>query len=507
MTTEPISRSCRKLLDQEMCLLINGQLTTGATSETRQSIDPATGSVVGTYPNASPADVDMAVAAAKAAQPGWAARPLSERQEIVQKIGQVLREHSADLGYIDTLDSGSVFSSMQHDAAWAADVIDNLSRSASEVKGEVTQLDANLHYTRRSPFGVVAKLLPFNHPIQAFGTGLAAPLLMGNCLVAKPSPHTPISALVFARLIKDIVPPGVINVVTGDNDRVSMPLVTHADVHRLAVTGSSEAGVLITQAAAPSLKNLTMELGGKNALIVFPDANPEFAADIAVSGMNFKCQSHSCSSTSRVLVHRSLKQPFLDALVERVKAVRVGLPTDSESGMGAISTRPLFERILGYIEAGKSEGAKLLIGGTIPEDDALKNGNFVTPAVFSDARPDMSIAQEEIYGPVITVLDWEDHDEMVSIANGVEYGLTAVLVTDDLETAHQTADALEVGYVEINGSVSYPHGSPYGGWKKSGNGREGNIDELLSYTQLKSVNVNFRKELSSTSGPKNDPRV
>jgi len=499
MTIEPISSKCQALLDQEMCLLINGELTVGSTAETRQSFDPASGSIIATYPNASPQDVDRAVAAAKAAQPGWAARPLSERQEIVQKIGQVLRDYSVELGYIDTLDSGNVFSSMKHDAAWAADVIDNLSRSANEVKGEVTQLDANLHYTRRSPFGVVAKLLPFNHPIQALGTGLAAPLLMGNCLVAKPSPHTPISALVFAHLIKDIVPPGVINIVTGDNDRVSVPLVTHVDVSRLALTGSTEVGVAITQAAAPTLKNVTMELGGKNALIVFPDANPEFAADVAVAGMNFKCQSHSCSSTSRVLVHKSLKQPFLNALVERVQAVRVGLPTDSESGMGAVSNRPLYERILGYIEAGKSEGATLLTGGTIPDDDALKDGNFVTPAVFTDARPDMSIAQEEIYGPVITVLDWEDYNEMLSIANDVEYGLTAVLVTDDLETAHRTAEGLDVGYVEVNGSVSYPHGSPYGGWKKSGNGREGSIDELLSYTQLKSVNVTFRKEFANSS--------
>jgi len=335
-------------------------------------------------------------------------------------------------------------------------------------------------------------LLPFNHPIQSFGTGIAAPLLMGNTMAVKPSPHTPLSALAFGRIINDIVPAGVLNIITGDNDRVAAPLVSHPDVTRIALTGSTEAGQTVTRLAADTLKSVSMELGGKNPLIVFPDADVDFAAQVAVAGMNFKCQSHSCSSTSRVLVHSSLKEAFLKVLVTKIQAIQVGLPLDPDSGMGAVSNKPLYDKIMAYIDAGRAEGARLLTGGGRPKNPELQNGNFVPPAVFADARPHMSIAQEKLYGPVLTVLEWDDYEDMIKVANGLQYGLTAVIVTDDLESAHRAAADLNAGYIEINGPVSFAHGSPYGGWKMSGNDREGNIEELLSYSQVKSVNINFR---------------
>lgn len=497
MTMSDVPTEAQAMLDQEFKLLIGGKLTSGETGARANTTDPATGEVITDYPSGQPSDINAAVAAAKAAQPGWAAMPLSERQAIVRELGRTLNDLSASFGYLDTRENGNVYSGMRYDAEWAASVVDYFCGIASEVKGEVTQLDANLHYTRRQPFGVVAKLLPFNHPIQALGTGLAAPLLMGNTLIIKPSPHTPLSTLAYGAMIKDMVPPGVINVVTGDNENVAAPLISHPDVARVALTGSVEAGRAATRLASEHLKSVSLELGGKNPLIIFPDADVDFAADIAVAAMNYKCQSHSCSATSRVLVHKSKRVAFLDALVARVRALNVAMPMDQTADVGAISTAPLYRKILEYMEIGKSEGATLLTGGDRPTDPSLANGMFMSPAIFSEAEPHMKIAQEEIYGSVTTVLEWDTYDQMIEIANGVAYGLTAVIVTDDLASAHKTADALEAGYVEVNGPVSFAAGSPYGGWKLSGGGREGNMSELLSYTQLKSVNVNYRSSPES----------
>ena len=444
-------------------------------------------------PNASAADVDRAVEAARAAQPAWAALALGERQAPLMEIAQVLRRRADELGLLDTLDSGNVYSAMRGDPIGAAGMVEYYAGLASEVKGEVTQLDRNLHYTRREPYGVVTKFLPFNHPMGSLGAALAPPLLTGNCLILKPSPHTPLSALALATDLAGMLPPGVVNILTGSNDRVAEALVTHPGVPRMALQTSVEAGRSVMRRAAEHLKTVTLELGGKNPLIVFPDADVGFAVDTAIAGMNFKWQGHSCASTSRVLVHASLRDAFVDALVEKVTNVRVALPTDPKAEMGAITHAAQYQKILDYIEIGKAEGATLACGGTRPQDPALAGGLFITPAVFVDATPDMRIAREEIFGPVVTVMDWNSREDMIAVANDVDYGLAAVIVTNDLDAAHITAEALHVGYVEINGPVSFALGSPFGGAKQSGIGREGSFDELLSYTQLKSVNLRLKR--------------
>ncbi len=480
------------ILDQEFKMLIGGALVDADDEMRLETSDPATGKRLADVPNASPGDVDRAVAAARSAQPAWQKTTLGARQELLRSIAAALRDQAESLGMLDTLDTGNVQSAMASDAVVAAGVLDYFIGVANEIKGEVTQLDNNLHYTRRQPFGVVARLLPFNHPIQSFGSALGPPLLTGNCLILKPSPHTPLSALAFARTLCDGLPPGVVNVVTGDNDRVARPLMAHPDVPRITLTGSTEAGQTALRLAAEHLKTVTLELGGKTPMIVFPDADVGFAADVACAGMNFKWQGQSCASTSRVLVHRSLREKFVAELVERFRAVNVALPTDLAADMGAISHQAQYDKTLEYLSIGQSEGATLMTGGKRPSDPALRDGLFVTPAVFSDVEAHMRIAREEIYGPVISVLTWDDYDEMLAIANDVIYGLAAVIVTNDLNLAHRTAEALDVGYVEINGPVSFASGSPFGGTKKSGIGRDGTIEELLSYTWTKSVNVNLR---------------
>lgn len=470
-------------------MLIGGELVSASDGETLASFNPATGGKLAEVPNASPADVDRAVRAAKAAQVEWRRRSYVERRAVVLELARILREQSAFLGMLDTLDTGNIYSAMREDANGAADMIDYYAAIGFELKGEVTSLDSNLHYSRRQPYGVVARMLPFNHPIASFGTALAAPLLTGNCVVMKPSPHTPMSALAFGEMVKDIVPPGVLNIIVGSNERASIPLVNHTGVDRIALIGSVEAGKSVMRAAADRLVPLTLELGGKNPLIVYPDFDPEEAADIAVRGMNYGWQSHSCASTSRVLVHSSLQSRFLEALREKLRAIKVADPFDADAEMGAISYADLHSRCLQFLEKGKAEGASLLVGGEKPADPALSGGFFLTPALFADVAPTMSLAREEIFGPITSVISWDDPQAMLSIVNGLPLGLTAVILTNDLNTAHRMAEAVEAGYVEVNGPVSFALGSPYGGIKESGYGREGSMDEMISYTRTKSINI------------------
>lgn len=484
----------KALLQQGFRMLIGGRLVDAEDGARLECIDPSTGLPLGTVPDAGAADVDRAVSAARVAFPEWRRLSFAERRDLVLALGDILRARADELGLLDTLNTGNVYSAMRHDAIGGVQMIEYFAAAAQEIRGEVTQLDSNLHYTRREPYGVVARLLPFNHPIAGFASSLAAPLLTGNCVVMKPSPHAPMSALMLAALARDCLPPGVLNIVTGGNVRASEALITHPGVDRIALTGSVETGKAVMRLAAEKLTPVSLELGGKNPLVVFPDANVDQAVAIAIAGMNFLWQGHSCGSTSRVLVHKSLKKAFVSALAEKVAQVRVALPTDPRAEMGAISFKALYDRCRGYVESGLQEGATLVVGGERPADPSLQAGFFMTPAVFSDAAAQMRIAREEIFGPIITVLEWDDYDRMIGIANELELGLAAVLVTNDLHVAHRTAEALQAGYIEVNGPVGFALGSPFGGYKQSGLGREGSFDELLSYTQIKSVNIRLKSE-------------
>ncbi|MEM7425123.1 MAG: aldehyde dehydrogenase family protein [Pseudomonadota bacterium] len=482
------------VLNRRFRMLIGGKLVEAADGARFISQNPATGEDLGSAPDGKAADVDLAVAAAQAAQPAWRSLPLNEKQTLLREVCAALRARSEELGLLDSLDTGNVLSAMRQDAPVGAAVIEYFLGASNEIKGEVTHLDGDLHYTRRQPFGVAAKFLPFNHPIGSLAGALAPPLLAGNCLILKPSPHTPLSALAFGETLAEILPAGVVNIITGSNEALAEPLAAHPGVPRLALQTSIEAGRNVLRLAADHMKTVTLELGGKNPLIVFEDADVEFAASTAVAAMNFKWQAHSCSSTSRVLVHALLHDAFVARLAELLGDLKIGSPLDPETEMGAITHRAQYDRITSYIETGKAEGASLVYGGTPPNDPALADGLFLTPALFTDVTPGMRIAREEVFGPVIAVMPWDDYDEMIETANDVEYGLAAVLVTDDLNRAHLTAEALDVGYVEVNGPVSFAFGSPFGGIKQSGMGREGGFDELLSYTQVKSVNIRLRRD-------------
>jgi betaine-aldehyde dehydrogenase len=308
-------------------------------------------------------------------------------------------------------------------------------------------------------------------------------------VVIKGSEQAPLSSLLLGELCEGIVPAGVVNVLTGDGATGSA-MVRHPEIGRVGFVGSVPTGRAIAREAAEGLKRVSLELGGKNPIIIFPDADPRKAASAAIKGMNMNRQGQSCSSTSRVFVHESLHRAVAAEIVRLAEALPVGFPWLEQYEVGPIVSQRQFERILGFIEAGKRQGAQLLTGGGRPAAPELANGFFIAPTVFDRVTPDMRIGAEEIFGPVMSIMPWRDEAEMLRQVNGVEYGLTAAIVTNDLAKAMETAEQVEAGYVWINASGRYL-GAPYGGWKQSGLGQEECLDELLSYTQIKNVHMRW----------------
>jgi betaine-aldehyde dehydrogenase len=373
---------------------------------------------------------------------------------------------------------------------WTADTLRYFAALITEIKGETSsQGPRHMNLTRRQPYGVVAKINPFNHPFRFCAEKAAAPLAAGNCVVIKGSEQAPLSSLRLGELCEGIFPRGVINIITGDGATGSA-LVRHPDVHRVGFVGSVPTGRAIAREAAATLKRVSFELGGKNPIIIFPDADPKRAAAAAIKGMNMNRQGQSCSSTSRVFVHRSLHGAVTEELVKQAEALPIGVPWVKENDVGPIVSERQFDRIMGFIDSAKSEGAKLLTGGGRPDDPVLRRGLFIAPTVFDQVTPAMRIGREEIFGPVMSVLTWDDYEDMIAKANGLEYGLTASIVTNDLAKAMETADRIEAGYVWINSNGRYL-GAPYGGWKQSGIGEEECFSELLSYTQVKNINMRW----------------
>lgn len=471
-------------------LFIGGEWVAAQSGNTITTANPSNGDVLGEVPLASEEDVDRAVAAAKAAFPAWAALSLTDRAGYLVKLADAIDRHADELALMDAVDSGNAVSGMRGDMTWTSDTLRYFAGLVLEIKGETLSREpGHLNITLRQPYGVVAKINPFNHPFRFCAEKAAAPLAAGNTLVIKGPEQAPLSSLRLGELCEDIFPPGVVNIVTGDG-KTGSAMVRHKDVPRVGFVGSVETGRIIAREAAEGLKQVTLELGGKNPIIIFPDADPKKAAAQAVKAMNMNRQGQSCSSTSRVLVHTSLHDAVVDELVKSATAIPIGFPWLEGAEMGPIVSEPQYDRVMRYIGYGKEDGAKLLTGGGKPDDDDLAQGFFITPTVFDGVTPDMRIGSEEIFGPVMSVMTWTDFDEMIGIANGVMYGLTASIVTEDFSTAMRAAEQIEAGYVWINSGGRYL-GAPYGGWKQSGLGKEETFEELLSYTRVKNINMRW----------------
>jgi betaine-aldehyde dehydrogenase len=472
-------------------LYIGGEWQDAADGARMETINPSTGERLGDVPLATEADVDRAVHAGRGAfESDWGRMPMGERAGYLQRLADRLHAHREELGLMDCVDSGNALAGMTADVDWTVDTLRFFAGLVTEIKGETSsQGPRHMNFTRRQPYGVVAKINPFNHPFRFCAEKAAAALAAGNTVVVKGPEQAPLSSLRFAELCDGVLPPGVVNVVTGSGATGSA-MVRHPLIERIGFVGSVETGRVIAREAAEGLKVVTLELGGKNPIIVFPDADPGAAARAAVKGMNMNRQGQSCSSTSRVFVHESLHAEVLDALVAETEALPVGFPWEQGREVGPIVSRRQFERVMGFVESGKQEGARLMTGGGPPSDAALANGFFVSPTVFDQVDDGMRIAREEIFGPVMSVFTWSKVEEVLARANGLVYGLTAAIVTNDLHEAMETAERIDAGYVWINSSGRYL-GAPYGGWKQSGIGREECLEELLSYTRIKNINMRW----------------
>lgn len=471
-------------------LYIGGKWEEGNSGKTFASFNPSNGEHLGDVPMADEKDVDRAVTEAKKAFTDWGRMPIQERASLLRGLAAKIRENRDSLGMMDCVDSGNALVGMKGDVDWTADTFDYFAGLITEMKGEtMSQRPGHLNFTLRQPFGVVAKINPFNHPFRFCAEKAAAPLAAGNTVVIKGSDQAPLSSLRFAEICDGLMPPGVVNVVTGDA-ATGRAMVTHPDVSRIGVVGSVATGKAIAKDAANDLKHVSLELGGKNPIIIFPDADPKQAATLAIKGMNMNRQGQSCSSTSRVFVHESLHDAVAKELVRQAEDLPVGLPWQADKEVGPIVSDQQYKRVMSYVDAGALDGAELLTGGEKPNAPELSNGLFLMPTIFDRVTSDMRIAREEIFGPVMSILTWSDYETMLSEVNALEYGLTALIVTESYRTAMETVERVEAGYVWINANGRYL-GAPYGGWKSSGIGQEECFDELLSYTRIKNVNMRW----------------
>ena len=470
-------------------MLIGGQWVDSSDGGQMEVWNPARAEVLGKVPLASAQDVGRAVEAAKGASPGWWGLGSQERAGRLRKLAQIIREHADDLTWLDAADSGNPIRAAKADVLGAAAGCEATASHILDVKGETVpaSLPGNLHYTVREPFGVVGVIIPFNHP-TTFALSICAPLAVGNAVILKPSEQAPLSALLLGELCREVFPAGVVNIVTGDGPTTGASLVRHPDVRLISFTGSVPSGQRVVQVGAEQgIKTYLLELGGKNPLIVFPDADLPRAVNAAVSGMNFdRCQGQSCGSTSRVLLHRSIKDEFVERLATQMEGISMGDPLDPDTVMGSLISRAQWDRVTSYIERGKQEGARLAVGGTPPRNPELARGCFVPATLFDKVNPNMTIAQEEIFGPVLSAMEWETEEEALAIANGVRYGLTSSLWTQDLERAHWMASQIQAGRVFVNSPIRHFPGTPFGKYKDSGIGESGPLDR---YTQLKAVHI------------------
>jgi acyl-CoA reductase-like NAD-dependent aldehyde dehydrogenase len=474
-------------------MLIGGEFRdTTYSGETIEAINPATGQVCGLFPRGGQRDVDDAVKAARDAFETWRYTHPLQRAAAVRKLADLIADSAKELAALDVMENGSPIGHMRLDAGTAESACRYLAGLALEARGETIPGSANqLTYTLQQPYGVVGRIIPFNHPLMFAAAQAAAPLLTGNTMVIKPSEHTSLSTLKLAELFAEAFPPGVVNVITGTGIEAGDALVSHPHVRRIAFTGSAEIGRKLQERAgqSPSVKHVSLELGGKNPIVVLPDADVDAATDGALKGMAFTWQGQSCGSTSRLLVHQSVHEEFVARLAAKMSALKQGMPEDETTEIGAIAHQRQYDKVMSYIELGKREGLELVVGGSRSEDPDLAAGLFIQPTLFNNVSNRSRLAQEEIFGPVLVAMPFDTDEEAIAIANDIEYGLSASVWTRDLGRAHRFARDFEAGYVWVNNAGGHIPGAPHGGWKNSGVGREENLAELYSYTQTKMINV------------------
>ncbi|KKY17994.1 putative aldehyde dehydrogenase [Phaeomoniella chlamydospora] len=496
MSTVDLTAPNGKKITINTGLFIDNKFVKAKSGETITSIDPSTEKEIATVDAAGPDDVDIAVQAARKAlnSPEWRDLDVSDRSALLYKLAELAEQEREVLATLETWDNGKPYSvALAEDLGEVINVFRYYAGWADKLFGQTIPVGPKkFAYTLRQPVGVCGQIIPWNYPLAMLAWKLGPALACGNTIVLKPAEQTPISALYFATLFEKAgFPPGVVNILNGYGKSAGQAIASHLDIDKIAFTGSTVTGKQIQKTAAVNMKNITLETGGKSPLVVFDDANIEQAAKWAHIGIMYN-QGQVCCATSRIFVQEAVYESF----IEKFKAVTketsiVGDPFDEKTFQGPQVTKQQYERVLSYIESGKSEGAKLAFGGVPDTKAGNGKGYFIEPTIFTDVQPSMKIYQEEIFGPFASVISFKTEEEALAKANDTTYGLGAAVFTTNLEKAHRVAARLESGMVWINSSNDSDHRVPFGGVKQSGIGRELGEAALASYTQTKAVHVNI----------------
>jgi (Z)-2-((N-methylformamido)methylene)-5-hydroxybutyrolactone dehydrogenase len=480
-------------------LYINGEACTPASGEYFESFDPYTGKPWAVVARGNAHDVERAVQAARAAfvAPSWRGLSASARGALLRRLADVIAANAERLGRIETRDNGKLLAEMMGQVRYIPQWFNYYGGLADKIQGAVIPTDKAkmFTFTEHEPLGVVAAITPWNSPLLLAAWKLAPALAAGNTVVWKPSEFASISALEFVKLLKEAgFPPGVVNVVTGFGKDVGEPLVTHPDVAKIAFTGGEQGGQRVYELAARGLKPVTLELGGKSPNIVFADANVDNAVKGVISGI-FAATGQTCIAGSRLLVQRSIYKEFVQKVVDFARTARIGDPSNLDTQVGPVTTRPQYEKVLAFIESAKREGATCLLGGGPSRRPECGEGWFVEPTIFADVTPQMQLAREEVFGPVLAALPFEDEDDAVRIANSLPYGLAAGVWTENIARALTMSKRLQAGTVWVNTYRAVSYMAPFGGYKRSGLGRENGMNMIHEYLQTKCVWIDMGNEV------------
>jgi acyl-CoA reductase-like NAD-dependent aldehyde dehydrogenase len=473
--------------EKEYGLFIDGEVVEPASREVRDLIEPATGAALAKAAMAGPDDVDRAVAAARVALAGpWGKTPPNERSRLLHALADALHENRKEIVELETRNVGKALMSVKAELAQAVENFRFYGSAVGSIAGRSNTLGGSLlSYTLREPVGVCAQIVPWNYPLMLATWKLAPALAAGCTVVLKPDPATPLSALRLAQLATEVgIPGGVVNVVPGDGPTTGTKLVSHPDVDKVAFTGSTETGREIMRLASDPIKRVSLELGGKSPNIVFADADLADAIPSSVWSIYYSA-GQSCEARSRVLVETSIYDDFVTRFAEATKSLKVGDPLDAETQMGSLISGPHRDKVHGFVETGRDEGAEVVTGGEAPDG----NGFFYPPTVLAKVENRMVVAQEEIFGPVVTVIPFDDEKDAVRIANDVKYGLFATVWTRDAARSHRLARQIKAGMIGVNMPYTAFPGIPFGGYKQSGFGRELGLETLDLYLETKSVLV------------------
>jgi acyl-CoA reductase-like NAD-dependent aldehyde dehydrogenase len=492
---EPVldPRALARQLSNQM--LIDGAMVPAATGKTFAVVNPATQETVAEAADGAARDVDIAVAAAAKAQKGWAKLAARERGRMVYECGRLLGDHVEELARLITLETGkAIRTESRVEAGVFADVLIFYGGLGSELKGEsVPFRPGSLTITQRQPIGVVGAIIPWNVPLLLMALKIAPAMVAGNTVVVKSAEEAPLAVLRACQVMSQVLPPGVLNILSGDGPQCGAPLVAHREVGKVTFTGSVETGKMVYKSAAEKLIPVTLELGGKSPMIVMADADLDKAVEGAVIGMRFTRQGQSCTAASRIFVQDAIHDAFLERLKAKVDAMKMGDPLDEATDIGTIISKQQYDKVVSYIRLGEAApGATALRCSAMPADAKLAQGYYVQPVIFIGIANDHRLAREEIFGPVTCIIRFKDYEDAIAQANDTEYGLAATIWTRDLKTALDATQRLEAGLVQVNQNMVVQANMSYGGMKQSGLGREASLEAMLEhFTVKKTIIVNL----------------